>query len=195
MVGKGSHRYTAFHWGFAPRARREVHIPGVPKAVALIQIGQLLDLRVKAPGVDFEIEAPPGVDIAFDERNDRIYIIPTRKFQQACREELWLDPRRRDVQTALLPEVARAAGGAQATNGAYPRIPVQALGRLHHVAYRTAKYDPRGEDGTDDPDDPDDFQHEVGEVSGIRPYLCVDSSGRLWLAGGNYTCPDDGITD
>ena len=39
-----------------------------------------------------------------------------------------------------------------------------------------------------------EYIHEMGEEGGIPPKLCVDSTGRLWFAGGSYTAPSPGLT-
>ena len=40
-----------------------------------------------------------------------------------------------------------------------------------------------------------EHRHELGEETGVRPYLAVDQDGRLWWVGGNYRVLDDGIVD
>jgi len=44
-------------------------------------------------------------------------------------------------------------------------------------------------------DGPNEYIHRSGEDSGKRPWLTIDESGRFWVAGGNYSVPDGGITD
>jgi hypothetical protein len=33
----------------------------------------------------------------------------------------------------------------------------------------------------------------MGEEGGIEPVLAVSADGNLWIAGGSYTCPTEGI--
>ena len=83
-----------------------------------------------------------------------------------------------------LAEVAESVGGRHATDD-YPDIQVLPIGIMTHVVYATEK---KG-------DGMSFYIHHMGEESGIQPALAVDSRGRLWVAGGNYTSPTPGITD
>jgi len=43
---------------------------------------------------------------------------------------------------------------------------------------------------------PGEYIHAWGEESGVKPLLCVDADGGLWIARGQRTTvPDEGITD
>ncbi len=91
-----------------------------------------------------------------------------------------------EIGTYPLQDVAKAAGGRQAAfRQHHPNVPVIILGLCTHVVYETDKK----EDGLSQ------YIHEFGEESGIRPILTCDKQGRVWLAGGNYTVPPEGITD
>ena len=67
----------------------------------------------------------------------------------------------------------------------YPDVMVKPLGAVTAVVYQTHK---KG-------DGPSYYIHQMAEISGKFPFLGVDNRGRLWLAGGNYTSPNPGITD
>ena len=67
----------------------------------------------------------------------------------------------------------------------YPDIKVKPIGILRNVVYAT----PKKGDGFSL------YIHEMGEETGIKPALCVDKTGRLWIIGGDYTCPVPGITN
>ena len=87
-------------------------------------------------------------------------------------------------QRYALNEIAKNVGGRHAMDD-YPDIQVTPVGIMTHVVYATDK---KG-------DGMSFYIHHMGEESGIQPALTVDSRGRLWLAGGNYTSPTPGITD
>jgi hypothetical protein len=86
-----------------------------------------------------------------------------------------------------LDQAAQEAGGRQARWG-YPLVKVQVLGECTHIVYATNK---KG-------DGPSEYVHEFAEEGTTQsccPLLCVSQDGRLWLAGGSASVPDEGITD
>lgn len=111
----------------------------------------------------------------------RLYIILDPKFRKKMKKEYW------DKSNAHIfnpADIAEAAGGKHATED-YPDIDVKPIGILRNVVYATDKGN-------------DNFSlyiHAMGEETGIRPALCVDETGRLWIVGGDYTCPIPGITN
>jgi hypothetical protein len=89
----------------------------------------------------------------------------------------------------LLADLAQRVGGRHGKRRDYPAVRVVPLGLLHHSVYYTSK------GGDENPTNVRSiYDHHQGEDGGIPPALAVDQSGRLWLAGGSYTCPVPGIT-
>lgn len=84
-----------------------------------------------------------------------------------------------------LPELARQTGGRQSRGVPYPRIMVKPIGVASAAVYEAEKRD----------DGKSLYIHRFGEESGIRPVLAIGNDGRVWLAGGDYTCPTPGITN
>jgi hypothetical protein len=67
---------------------------------------------------------------------------------------------------------------------------VKPIGILTGLVYYTHKK------GDENPGNPRSYYiHKMGEMSKFYPILAGDAQGRLWLAGGNYSCPSPGITD
>jgi hypothetical protein len=125
--------------------------------------------------------------VAFDpkHKNQRIYLLLPDALQRDFKPLF-----RRDASMTL-SELAVHVGGRQGTKD-YPVVMVTPVGTLTHIVYYTSK---KGD--TDNPggDPRSQYIHELGEESGLRPMLAVDSKGRLWLAGGAYRAPVPGIMD
>ena len=62
---------------------------------------------------------------------------------------------------------------------------VTPIGALTHVMYACEKI----------PDGYSFYIHELGEETGILPFLCVDKTGQLWIAGGDYWGETGGINN
>jgi len=90
--------------------------------------------------------------------------------------------------TFSLHECAQMAGGRHAKRNDYPDVRVQPLGILYFTSYYTLKEDESGRPS------PSIYIHRMGEEGGIEPVLAVSSDGNLWICGGSYTVPVDGIT-
>jgi hypothetical protein len=182
-------RAQSWHWGIPAKRVVDWQDPSIPPI--LIEIGQLCELHVKpidgGPIVIMSIpEADwPACHVAFDpdHASQRIYILIPQAYQREMR------PTYVPKLARPLFECAQAIGGRHARRNDYPRLQVTPLGVLTHVVYFTHKK------GDENPgDDRSQYIHEMGEEGGIPPALCVDASGRLWVAGGSYTCPIPGIT-
>jgi len=169
-------RYKSSHWGIESTKVYNVDDKDIPDA--LVKMGDLLEIKVlRGPTIS---GFSPNCLLAFSPYIDeRLYNILTKKSQKEAKQ--LIDPKRDWVS---LTEAADMAGGRQA-DFSYPNILVQIIGHAKHVVYHTNKQG----------DGPSDYIHELGEESGIRPLLCISKDGRLWYAGGNYSVPDEGITD
>lgn len=183
-------RYENWHWGIPSTKTIRWNDRDYPDE--LIDIGRLAELHFKRTQ-----DAPKQIvnigraflersHAAFDHHhpNQRIYLYTPTEVRRAAARSFW-NPRAPRYDLNVL---ARMAGGRQATRD-YPAIEVQPIGICTHVTYFTWKK------GDDDDKRGSFYIHEFGEESGIRPVLAVDATGRFWLAGGNYTCPNPGITD
>lgn len=181
-VVKAQREYEAAHWGIAPKHVFEVADRDIPKT--LVQMGFLKELHVKpAHGGKYRLTFSKPSSVAYDPTGLRhLFLVLTPKDQRdiaAIRAKL------RVPADDMLGEVADEVGGRQA-DWRYPALRVAVLGTCTHVVYATHK---KG-------DGPSDYIHELGEDrGGIKPALCVDQAGRLWLAGGSYKVEHRGIVN
>lgn len=205
----GRRKYRAWHWGNPATHVLDVEIPGVPDDHELTECGLLVGFHIdprddlplprqRAETMDeaanFEGNEPDVFSVVrvlardynhnhlifdTDHPRQRLYAVlsPSTRADAA---KLW----RRGAKTTTLDQLARKAGGHQ-DDGTYPPVPVQELGRAYFVTYFTHK---KGDDPASK------YIHRFGEDGGVEPILAVDKTGRLWLAGGSYTCPTGGIT-
>jgi hypothetical protein len=181
-------RYTSAHWG--KDAEKTFNYPNEPNMPdVLVEMGKLVELHIDATGKsqghkkakhDYELTFPRSVHLAFATTADeRLYIALPKREKQANKglltdDGIWFN----------LTELADFAPGRQ-TEFTYPRVQVQCLGVVTHVVYATEK----------EGDGPSEYIHAFGEETGTKPLLGVDEDGGLWFAGGNYSVPDEGITD
>jgi hypothetical protein len=184
-------RYEQAHWGKAPtRIYDFKSIPGVPDK--LVEMGKLCELKCMDDAGPFDIAfARSGHRpiLAFDTTDaERLYIALPENLTKRTAAELWDAAQEHEKLAA----VANDVGGRQA-RFAHPDVDVQCVGAVTHVTYYTEKgaFWPG-----DDEDGKSEYIHEFGEDSGGPvPHLCIDRLGRLWLAGGSYAVPNEGITD
>lgn len=190
--------YTNWHWGLGPT--QVVEWPEEPDGLVypfsgrqdspLVECGRLVELHVFKPGsmrskiLRLESHESNETPLVFDPKHPyrRLYILTGQKLRSRMRH--FYEDKKAPYRVNPLMTVAYYAKGRHATPD-YHDLDVRPLGVLTHVVYATAK---KG-------DGPSMYIHEFGEDSGIQPALCVDALGRLWIAGGNYTSPDPGITD
>lgn len=183
-------RYEQAHWGKPPKKTYEFKsIRGVPDK--LVEMGKLCEIQCIDDDGPFDVtfaKAGQRPILAFDTTDaERLYIALPEAITARVAEELIGD---REWET--LAEVAADVGGRQA-EFPYPNIRVQCVGAVSHIVYFTEK---GAWDVGDVEDGRSEYVHEFSEESGgPLPHLCVDRDGRLWLAGGNFTCPNQGITD
>lgn len=175
-------RYKDFHWGV--KATKVLRIPD-PLFPHLVGIGLLKEIELDIDGRHLVLGFPSGSHIAFDPEHpvDRIYIVVPPKFQAHCRY-LFANNENQGGLTATLSTLARYAPGCQGDHH-YPRKRAMWLGWATHCLYHTEK---KGDGWSD-------YIHHLGEVTDQPPGLAADVDGRFWLVGGNYTCPNPGITD
>ncbi|MDQ8157715.1 MAG: hypothetical protein P3A33_09850 [Gemmatimonadota bacterium] len=196
---KYADRRRNWAWGLPVISRIEVDDPDYPDHIIecgrMVEFG-LLNARTNPASVvggkpDFTIriqsqhvnESHLGFDGDLDHRNTNLYIVTPKAVQEKVREKLY--DRRNVVPFA---DLAQLAGGRHADD-VLVRTNVTPIGPCHTITYYTHK---RGDDPASN------YRHEFGEEhphAPVKPILCVDSRGRFWLAGGDYTVPNPGITN
>lgn len=185
LVEQAKRRYESFHWGISHK--KITHIKDGILPEVLTQVGSLKSMFIRSPEGEYELIFPKGCHLAFDpvSKSERLYVVTPDWFRNNVRNLLKYDRAR-----LPLNEIAKAAGGRQ-VKYKLPEMDARPLAVVTHVIYRTTKQG----DGTSD------YIHTLGEdtmeskfVERV-PILAADNSGRLWLCGGAYSCPDPGITD
>ena len=181
-VVRAQREYEAAHWGKAPTHVYEVDDDRLPQT--LVQMGFLKELHVKPDhGKPYRLTFTKPSSVAYDPTGlSHLFLVlhvQDRHDVSGIRAKL------RVPHDDILAEVADDVGGRQA-DWHYPDLRVAVLGTCTHVVYATHK---KG-------DGPSDYIHELGEEhGGIKPALCVDVRGCLWLAGGSYVVEHRGIVN
>lgn len=185
-----------WHWGVPAKQTIEWSDPDVDRNLRgnkeLVEIGRFVEVRVRPVGQRRIVRVPlpkrntKTSHVTFDWKHpkQRIYLLTD--------PVLWSDfAELYNARKAVpLADYAQQIGDVHGTRD-YPPLDVTPLGRASHVLYETEKgaYWPG-----DEPDGLSTYIHEMGEEGGVEPGLAVDRRGRLWYAGGSYTCPRPGIT-
>ena len=197
-MGKGAKEYRDKHWGVGHLYEVEWSDPDLDahlerihrtRSPELVEWGRLVGFHFIPRGKKKEEEiqltnaAANQSHLVYDpaHRHQRLYILLDPKTRKEMRAEFWTDS---PFKTKRLSAWAGKGGGRHQTSD-YPNVMAKPVGVLTYIDYACEK---KG-DGFSY------YRHKMGEESGIRPYLVVDSKGRLWVAGGNYTGPSPGITD
>ena len=211
-------RAKAWHWGIPATQAVEWNDPDYPER--MIEIGRLAELVLRPVGETKEakIEIPEQWWMDFPEgkhakvntgtapdrsRREQAHLVfdadhPAQRIYICLPAPVMaaFAPAYVPAKSRLLADVAANVGGRHAKNRDYPAVRVTVLGALTHVMYFTSKRQAPGSDERDDQDASGPrslYDHEMGEEGGISPALCVDQSGRLFVAGGSYKCGIYGI--
>jgi len=187
---KHSKAWGKWHWWKDGRGADEVFEWGdVDLPEHLIEIGRLVGFHVKLPGYKKPSELMikdkyiGDCYLTFDPEDpkERIYACLDGEVRRAVKRTFWDKNKAKPV---LLGDLAKKTGGHH--QGEYAKVKVKPIGPAHAVIYATHK---KG-------DGPSNYIHHFSEeTGGAFPVLAADARGRLWLAGGVYTCPVPGITD
>jgi hypothetical protein len=177
--------YYQAHWGIEANRSWKRADSDLPKV--LIEMGKLLEIQIhRGPTICFG----PGCQLVYStDASTRLFNLLTKKGQKVIKASYW-DSNKKPY---LLEEIADKVGGRQA-DFTYPHLFAVPIGRMKHCVYQTAKGSYEEEDT---PDGMSEYIHKFGEKSegtGELPMVCVDFSGRLWLAGGAYEVLRGGIT-
>ena len=199
---RGTRQYLDWHW-FKPgeKGAPEVKVvtwkdPDVP--ASLIECGRLVRFHVRLPShdspkhprrdrdtmIEFSRAVSDKSHLAFDpdHTRERLYCLIDASARPALKERFWS---KNPISAMDLNDLAQFAGGKHGRDGDYPGVNVKPVGVVTAVCYRTTKK----EDGDSY------YIHKMGELTHHYPILACDFLGRLWLAGGSYTCPRPGITN
>lgn len=197
---KGQEEWEKWHWGEKPVAVVDWDDPDYPEF--LVECGRLVRIHFRSVRpytekgthprrerdhmIEFSRKIASRSYLAFDpdHHSQRLYLLVNPEASPVIAERFWGE---NPVQPMPLRELALIAGGRQAKGGAldYPNVAVKPVGLMTAVVYHTNKSG----------DGPSYYIHHLGEKTAHFPILSVDSLGRLWIAGGDYTCPAEGITN
>ena len=181
--------YRRFHWGAGPVEYKEVKDPIYPE---LVECGRLWEVHVRPFGTggrsgkeeEWEIrdEEKAESHLAYDPIHpcERLHIVLPETVKRELKQKVFNPANALDLNV-----LATRAPGRHSRMNDYPHVKATPIGPATAVVYFTLK----------EGDGPSAYIHKLGEESHQPPLLAVDGQGRLWLLGGNYTCPEPGITD
>lgn len=186
-------KYTDWHWGTNPAQVIDWDDPDLPEN--MIECGRLVRVHFRAPAsvnprrerdtmVEFARPVARRSHVVYDPSHpsERLYLLVSPAATGRLAERFY------DQNTAPevpLGQLALMVGGRHGKVDDYPNVMVKPIGVMTALVYHTHKKD----------DGPSYYIHKMGEESSHYPVLACDNQGRLWIAGGNYTCPTPGITD
>jgi hypothetical protein len=193
---QGKKLYEDWHWGVQPSQFIDWDDPDYPET--LIECGRLVRIHFRAPRlngsvhprrerdrmIEFSRDVANNSHLTYDpdHSDQRLYLLLSPEATPTVAERFW---KNNALPPQPLSQLALLAGGRHGKKGDYPNVLVKPVGITTALVYYTHKK----EDG------PSYYIHRLGEESCHYPILAVDSLGRLWLAGGNYRAPTEGITD
>lgn len=186
-ASNGQSLYKDWHWGITPSKIIKWDDPDYPEG-ELIECGRLVQTHFREPNkrkdtvIELTKTESNNSHLCFDPNQpyNRLYFLSDPAFAKRMLT-VFAKPK---YQKCKLSDAAKAMGGKHASND-YPNLTVAPVGILTHVVYACEK---KG-------DGYSKYIHELGEESGLQPALCIDAKGRFWVAGGNYTAPNAGVTD
>lgn len=183
-------RYRNLHWGAEAKKVIRVDDDLMPDCA---QMGPLTELYVVMPGdAAVQLAFPAGSHVAIDPAHpvDRIHLVTPPAYRAETRR-LFAVAAKGGAQLETLNSLAAVAGGRQAEHD-YPDLAAVDLGVVTAIVYGPTL---KTGDGLSE------YIHHFGVegdeahvVNGVQPRLAADEEGRLWLVGGDYTVPDEGIT-
>lgn len=202
---KGFEGYKSWHWGYEPSRIIDAQLDpsdwvSNPMPRVLVECGRLVRLHVRAPRtvasskvhprrrydgmIEFSKTTSQYSHIGYDPShpNERLYLVLPETSQRILQSKLF---KANTMQEMPLFQLATIAGGKHSKKNDYPDVLVKPIGVLTAVVYDTAK----------EGDGQSFYIHQMGELTHQYPFLCIDSKGRLWLAGGSYSAPPAGITN
>lgn len=164
----------------------------------LVECGRLIRFHFRAPPEEgrhprrerdtmFEISQNIAANcyIAFDydDPGQRLYmLLDPKHVMPIVKQRFWHE---NNMPAMPLGEVASWTRGRHSDPRSYEHRMVKPFGAFVAVVYHTKK----NGDGISY------YIHRMGEETQSYPILCADEEGRVWIAGGDYTAPPQGITN
>lgn len=204
-VKRGGQAYEDWHWGVGAQKVIDWDDSDYPKM--LIECGRLVRMHVRSPDgvssnpgsrhprrkrdtmIELSRSTSSNSHLAYDpdHPDERLYLLVDPQAAKTLSSRFWSE---NTAKAMPLQHLASIAGGKHSKRRDYPDVMVKPIGVLTAVVYYTHKK------GDENPGNPRSYYiHQMGELSKYYPVLAADQKGRLWVAGGNYTCPTPGITD
>ena len=197
QMKKGFQAYDDWHWGVPSTRVVDWADPDFPDL--LIECGRLVRMHVRTPAepgarrhprrkrdsmIEFSHSVSKNSHVAYDPDHpeERLYFLVEDSVRPTLAQKLF---RENHLEPMPLSYLASMAGGRHSKRKDYPEVMVKPVGVLTALVYFTNK---KG-------DGHSYYIHQMGELSHNFPFLACDSTGRLWVAGGNYRSPTPGITD
>jgi hypothetical protein len=178
-LAKGSKEYKDWHWGYGAKKVLDWNDKDMPRI--LVECGKLVRLHVRAPQftsgrhprrrrdamIEFSRSVSPKAHVAYDPDHpyERLYLLVPPAQRRTLKEKFW-----NPSQARNLNELAAIAGGKHGKKRDYPNIMCTPIGVLTGIVYYTAKKGDATEDSGSF------YIHQVGEISHVYPFLCVDAS-------------------
>ncbi len=185
--------YTDWHWGEEPAEVIDWDDADLPEN--MIECGRLVRVHFRSPAkvnprrvrdtmIEFARPVARRSYVAYDPAHpsERLYLLVEPSATGKLAERFFDE---NGAPALPLGQLSLMVGGRHGKVDDYPNVIVKPIGVMTALVYHTHKKD----------DGPSYYIHKMGEESAHYPVLCCDSRGRLWIAGGNYTCPHPGITD
>ena len=197
VSGSPENMYSEWHWGVKPKGSPiQVDDPEYPDV--LIECGRLveftyrpIDGNVKRKDKKYDLKTTlpnkkhaNSTHLVFNPNSshDCLYIVSTcEKSKARIKNDFY---KNNPYQEVPLSDMSYFTGGRHMGEN-YPDVDAKVIGILTTLVYACEK----GGDGYSF------YVHQMGEESGVQPLIAVSSDGRLWIVGGNYTAPIQGITD
>jgi hypothetical protein len=191
-AGNPENMYREWHWGVNPNPE-PIEVDDSDYPDVLIECGRLVEFTYRPIGGNikrkdrlYKLSKTDSnkTHLVFNPYHefDKLYIVCTdSKAKKTVANDLY---KTNPFQSVPLADISYHTGGRHMGED-YPDIDAKAIGILTTIVYACEK---KG-------DGYSFYVHKMGEESGIQPIIAVSKDGRLWIAGGNYTAPIQGITD
>lgn len=197
-MSRTAHEYKRWTWGLPHHSIEKWSDPVLDKHLGkdheYVACGRLCELYFTEPGKKKETvlrlnkKQANNSLIMFDPSHgsQRLYFKLDPSVRKMLKKRYLSNPK---YQFIPLSDAAKAVGGRHGTRSNpasdYPNIKVMPIGMWDAVVYAVEK----------NGDNFSKYIHKMGEESGIKPALGLGNDGRMYVIGGNYTCPSAGITD
>jgi hypothetical protein len=188
--------FKRYHWGENPT--HQIETRSKHHSDKMVSYGRLCAIHIadeqffKSQKPDYMLEIPESnlhdCYLLFDKKKKRKPLM--MELDPETQKEFKELYKKSPNKPVSLKEIAKMTGGYQ-SNRRYPPVKAKPLGYCTHIVYRTIKKS----DGLSN------YIHEFGEPYkrgekwSEKPILAVDSSGEIYLCGGNYKSQIEGIVN